>query len=228
MSSRILPGVDAERMAWRRLSEPAPPPKEAEEPEPDQSEALAAFQRRVAELERELAVREQQARQLGQNAGYQTGIKEGEANAQRKAAEEVRQILNRAAQSVQEMIGWRQQLRKQMEEDLVHLAVAIARRILHRELHVDPEALLGIVTAALGKIEARELHRLRVSATDAPMIQQRLASTGTAARVEVVGDPSLPRGSLILETARGQMDSSVDIQLHEIDRGLADVIRRSR
>ena len=43
------------------------------------------------------------------------------------------------------------------------LALAIARRILHRELTVAPEALLGLVKAALEKIGGREIHRVRVS-----------------------------------------------------------------
>ena len=64
--------------------------------------------------------------------------------------------------------GCAPRFRHEAEEDVVELALAIARRILHRELTVAPEALLGLVKAALEKIEAREVHRVRVSREDAP------------------------------------------------------------
>jgi flagellar assembly protein FliH len=124
------------------------------------------------------------------------------------------------------MLGTRLRMRQQMEEDLVHLAVAVARRILHRELSVDPEALLGIVKAAIHRIDARELHRVRVAAADVRLVETCLASLNLPARVEVASDSSLPRGSVVLETTRGSLDSSVETQLQEIDRGFADLVRR--
>jgi flagellar assembly protein FliH len=114
-----------------------------------------------------------------------------------------------------------------MEEDLVHLAIAVARRILHRELQVDPEALTGIVKAVVERVEAREVHRLLVAPFDLPFIQKRLAELGLPSRVELSADSSLVRGSVVLETARGRIDASVETQLSEIERGFADLVRRS-
>ena len=67
----------------------------------------------------------------------------------------------RMARTIEEMSGLRQRFRHEAEEDVVALAIAIARRILHRELTVAPEALLGLLKAALEKIEVREVHRVR-------------------------------------------------------------------
>jgi flagellar biosynthesis/type III secretory pathway protein FliH len=44
--------------------------------------------------------------------------------------------------------------------------------------------------------------------------------------VEVLSDPSREVGSVIFETARGDLDASVDSQLREIERGLADCLRK--
>jgi flagellar assembly protein FliH len=106
------------------------------------------------------------------------------------------------------------------------LAVAVARRILRRELTVDPDALLGIVKAALGRVDLRELLRIRVSPADGRILEQHLAGLNLPARVEIAPDPALERGSVILETTRGSLDSSVDTQLDEIDRGFADMVGR--
>jgi flagellar assembly protein FliH len=127
------------------------------------------------------------------------------------------------ARSIEELSGARPRYRREAEQDVVALAMAIARRILHRELTVAPEALLGLVKAALDQAEAREVQQVRVSRQDAPMIRQFFEQMGLPQRIEVVADPNLAPGSVILESGRGLLDASVDTQLAEIDRGLADL-----
>jgi len=46
--------------------------------------------------------------------------------------------------------------------------------------------------------------------------------------VEIMPDPSLERGAAILETARGNLDASVDTQLREIERGFLELVRAKR
>lgn len=226
MSSRVLPGNDANvgRYNWRRVAGAGLDQSDRQEGD---SSAVAVLERRIQQLESEAAARERTLKEQAEKAGYQAGRRDGEAAAAKQAAEELKRISAQSADSVRQLALWRQQLRKQLEEDLVHLSVTIAKRILNRELHVDKDALSGIVHAALAKIEARELYRVRVAAQDASLVQEQLARLSLPARVEVSGDTALPRGSLVLETVRGQLDCSLDVQLEEIDRGLADVVRRS-
>jgi len=212
-------------------------------PEPDQVEAarvtqapdwesqLDAMALRVRELEASIPAGEQKALQKGREAGFAEGVKHGEAAAaelaRRNAQAEYEQALSAAADSVRQILESRNQMRRQMEEDLVHLAVAVARRILHREISADPEALTGIVKAVVAKIETRELHRILVAPYDATFVRKHFDTLGLPARVEIAADGSLVRGSVVLETARGQIDASVETQLQEIDRGFADLVRRS-
>jgi flagellar assembly protein FliH len=65
-----------------------------------------------------------------------------------------------------------------------------------------------------------------VSRQDAPMVQQFLEKMGLPRRVEVIADPGLERGAVILDSARGMLDASVETQLSEIERGFADLVRR--
>lgn len=226
MSSRVLPGTDTNvgRYNWRRIAGSGLEQPDRQEGDPS---AAAVLEQRLRQMESEAAARERAVKEQAEKAGYQAGRREGEAAAAKQAAEELKRISAQSADSVRQLALWRQQLRKQLEEDLVHLSIAVAKRILNRELHVDKDALAGIVHAALAKIEARELYRVRVSAQDAPLVQEQLTRLSLPSRVEVSGDTALPRGSLVLETVRGQLDCSIDVQLEEIDRGLADVVRRS-
>ncbi len=159
-------------------------------------------------------------------SSHQQGFQEGQAAARREAAAQIEAMTLQVARTVEELGGLRQRFRHEAEEDVIALAIAIARRILHRELTVAPEALLGLLKAALEKIELREVHRVRVSRADAPMVAQHLEKMGLPRPIEVIADPGLPRGSAILVSSRGALDASVETQLAEIERGFADLVRR--
>lgn len=225
-------GAAAETEARLTEEPPVDAPAPPDEPvAPDWHAEARATEDRLAKLVASAADRESQARAAGHAAGLAEGIRQAEAAALEKARRELRgeyeQALAAAAASAKQVLESRRQMRRQMEEDLARLAVSVARRILHRELHVDPEALVGIVKAVVDKIEVREVHRLLVAPYDLPFLANHVDSLGLPARVELIADPGLTRGSLILETSRGHLDSSVETQLQEIDRGFADLVRRT-
>ena len=158
---------------------------------------------------------------------YQQGFQNGQNAAQQELGGQIDAMATRLARTIEEVSGLRQRYRHEAEEDVIALAMAIARRILHRELTVDPDALLGLLKAALEKIAVREVHRVRVRPEDAPLVQQHLDKMGLPQRVELIVDPGLERGAIILDSSRGALDVSVETQLAEIERGFADLVRRA-
>ena len=87
---------------------------------------------------------------------------------------------------------------------------------------MDASALEALVHAALEKLSSQEVYRVRVHPDQEPMVRACLQRMGRQAGLEVVGDPSQERGGAIFEIAHGSLDASVDTQLREIERGLAD------
>ena len=160
------------------------------------------------------------------NAAYHKGLDEGRAEARQEIGGKLDAAYERLARTIEELSGLRARFRHEAEEDVVALALAVARRILHRELTMAPDALLGLVKAALEKIEAREIHRVRIRPDDAAMVQQHLEKMGLPRRVEVTADPGLANGAAIFDSSRGALDVSVETQLAEIERGFADLVRR--
>src|SRR5436309_11668565 len=74
---------------------------------------------------------------------HQAGYEEGLAAARNEAAGELQSLAERVAHTVAELADFRPALRRQAEGDLLKLALAIARRILYREVAVDPDAMRG-------------------------------------------------------------------------------------
>jgi len=169
--------------------------------------------RRAAELEQQMEQRVRAARE----AGY----REGEAAGRAQAAAALQPVLERLARSIQEIAGLRPQLMRAAAGELVELSLGIARRILHRELSVDPAALEGLVGSALRKLAAQEICSVRIHPELEPGVRQALAREGRGA-LPLIADGTLERGAILLETGRGRLDASLETQLAEIGRGLAD------
>jgi flagellar assembly protein FliH len=192
-------------IAWRGTAPPPPVPQAARapafdaNPSPDQDEA--------------------------KKESYQRGFSEGRTVGHQQAAAELQPVMDRLSRSLADLATIRSKVRKTAEADLLKLAIAIARRVLHRELTLDPSSIEGLIRVALEKLESRELCRVRVHPDQEPVIRTLLARF-SAAPVELIPDPALQCGDVLFETAHGTLDGSIEAQLQEIERGFADRLNR--
>ncbi|MBI2687125.1 MAG: hypothetical protein HYX27_12480 [Acidobacteria bacterium] len=177
---------------------------------------IQVLERRIQELESELPRRTE--------AGRREGRAEGERIASAAAAEAMQPQVARLASSIGELATYRARFRRESEPELIKLALAVARKILRRELTVDPHSLLGVLKAALETINRSEVLCIRVSQDDAPIVSAQVAALGLPDPVEITGDRTLERGTVVVDTRRGQVDASIQTQLAEIENGFADRI----
>jgi flagellar assembly protein FliH len=180
--------------------------------------AAAPAEEQMARLQREI---EQKMREA-----HAAGIREGDAAGHARAMAELQPVLARLAKSIEETAAVRTRLRSEAEADLVKLSLAIAKRVLRREIATDPEALYGLILGALKKLEGQEVSRVRVHPAHAAAVTACLRESHRPGTVEVTPDPSCALGSIVFEAARGNLDAGVETQLQEIERGLADRLRR--
>lgn len=160
---------------------------------------------------------EQQARQA-----YETGLRTGEGNARKALEAETRAAIDRLTATIADVAATRADMIRRVEADTVRLAMEIARRVVHRELNIDPNALEALTRAALQKLQSQEIHRVRVHPDQEKIVRASLSQTGRAQGIEVIADPSQPQGGILFDISRGTLDASVGTQLDEIVRGLTD------
>jgi len=183
------------------------------------------LQAKVRELEAKLDQAQTQQPQLLHDAS-QRGRQEAEQAAQARLEQEVQPWLLRLAQTIEDLLTTKRRFIEDSEEQVVRLSVAIARRILHREIQVDPEALLGLLRAALTKSELREVHRVLLHPLDRQALNPFLQRLNLPPRVEVLADNTLERGAVVIESTTGLLDASVSSQLDEVERGFIDLMGR--
>jgi flagellar assembly protein FliH len=173
-----------------------------------------ALERRIAELER--------LRQTEKAEAHHRGVEDGMRRAREEAGAEVQKAFDQVARTLDELTKIKRKLRLEAEQELVNLSLAVARRILVRELSTDPSSIEGIVHAALQKLQQREVSRVRVFPAGVPAVRAALDRNGIRAGIEVVADPGLVAGAILFETSFGELDASIETQLQEISRGFAD------
>ena len=160
----------------------------------------------------EHALREAQAREIGRL--------EGEARAKVQYEELARAERERMAEALRQFETERSRYFEQVEGEVVQLALAIVRKVLHREAQIDPELLMGLVRYTLEKLREGTRVKLRVHPACLAAWQQGFGSS----EVEVGGDAKLERGTCVVETELGTTAVSVDAQLKEIEQGLMDLL----
>ena len=111
---------------------------------------------------------------------------------------------------------------KEVEEEVVRLALAIATRVLQRESAMDPTLLKGVVKVALSKLGDEKGAVLRMNSDQVKAWAVEMKQSG----VEVTGDSSLECGELRLEATGGVAELGIAAQLVEIERGFFDLLAR--
>lgn len=212
--------------AAEALVVPSLKPPAATRSAPSPAARAASFlEEQVANLENQIRQLDLERQRQVQEA-HDRGRTEAEARSQARLKQEIEPWLLRMAKSIEDIATVRQRYLRDSEEQLVRLSLAIARRILHREIQVDPEALIGLVRAAIDRSELRELNRILLNPQDREVLQPYLDRLHLPPRVEIAADATLERGALLLESGSGLLDASIQSQLDEVERGFIDLLGR--
>ena len=210
-------------ISWRRTGSPPAPPQTASTAlitagglrKPGTPEEQVIFlQARLLEMERLLERQVQETRAAA--------FREGEEAGKNQATARIQPVLDKLARSIHDLAELKPRLRRDAEADLLKLSLAISRKILHRELSIDPDSVAGLIKVSIEKIRAQEIIRVRVHPQHQQIVQQMLAKMPGSTRIEILPDAKLDLGGVVVETTRGDFDASVDLQLREIERGLTD------
>jgi len=215
---------------WWRDSRQAPVNESREEAVKEESEEPPVPEFGQAQTHASMAAHgahlEESERERIEREAYQRGFSEGKNLGKDQAAAELQPVLERLSRSLAEIAAMRPRMRREAEKDLVTLAIAIARRVLHRELTLDPQSIEVLIKVALDRLESRELCTVRIHPDQEAVIRKLLDRFSSAHKIEIITDKALQAGDVLLETEHGSIDASVDAQLTEIERGFADRLRR--
>jgi flagellar assembly protein FliH len=171
----------------------------------------------------------------GQAAEERSRRQQAEAFEQgrQSAQQQLRSELDAALVKNREHIGHavhefnreRQSYYLRVEGEVVQLALAIARKILHREVQIDPNALAGIVRITLEKLDTGTKVDVHVNPKEATDWRHYFAcQSEDVPAPDVHEDAAISPGECRIETSLGSTEIGIESQLKEIETGLLDLL----
>jgi flagellar assembly protein FliH len=156
-------------------------------------------------------------------------FEQGRQNAQQQFRSELDTALvkhrDQIGQTILQFAREREDYYRRVEGEVVQLALAIARKILHREVQIDPQVLAGIVRITLEKLDTGTKVNLRVHPKEATDWRHYFAcQTEDVPAPDVHEDPAIPPGQCRIETSLGSTEIGIESQLKEIETGLLDLL----
>jgi flagellar assembly protein FliH len=151
---------------------------------------------------------------------FSKGYAQGEHAGAEAAGERGEAMLHRLTQTLDELTTVRTDMIRQTERQMVQLALAIARRIVQREVSLDPDLLLAMARVALERLGDTARVTVRLHPEDFAAARAERVAELTSSNVTIVADARLSRGGCRVESDMGLLDIGIDAQLQEVGRAL--------
>ena len=187
----------------------------------DRLEAARAEAARLIAEAREAADRiRREAQQQGQRQARDAAQQQGRAELERRLATAL-PALERAADALQREKNLHLQ---QCERQVVRLALAIAERVIRRELRQQPEITLDLIREALQLSASNDRVTLHLNPADYELWREALtrftAQHHETQKVECLPDPEVTPGGCVVQTEFGSIDQQFHAQLARIEEEL--------
>lgn len=144
----------------------------------------------------------------GERAGADVANQRGEA------------MLRQLTQTLEELTALRTQMIRQTERQMVQLALAVARRVVHREVSLDHDLLIAMARVALDRLGESAQVTVRLHPDDYDATGAARVANPIGTNVTVMADPRVARGGCRVESDLGTLDAGVDAQIQELARAL--------
>ncbi len=202
------PEKPVEKPAVQSAPPPPPPP-----PEKDAA-TLAAEQ---AKIESDI----QQRAQETEKQAYQEGFGQGQRQGLESGIKQLEPVLQNFRQALQELDKLRAEIYRKAESETVDLALAIARKVICREIATDKKVVLNVIKEALAQSAGREAIKIKINPTDLELIKTSDIELSSYFAVDdsirFEADQSISSGGCVIETDLGEIDARIEKQLQIVE-----------
>jgi flagellar assembly protein FliH len=180
---------------------PQPPPKPEPKPQPDPPRDP------VPPVQLPTAADIDAMFEDARREGHETGLREGAEQARDEALR-----IGALADGLDEAL---QRLDQDVAEELVGLAIEIARRLVRHALAENPEAVIETVRAALNQLPQAQA-RIHLHPDDLALVRAYLADQPEGAHHALIEDDSVSRGGCRVQTAGSEIDATLETRWRRV------------
>lgn len=171
---------------------------------------------------------ERHGQEEGYRAGYQQGLEEGTAAVRQEMAEKIGQAVKQSEKTLLQAEKERAQIIVGADRQIIELALAVAGKVLAREMEENPLIILPIVKEALEKVRDQAQLVVRVNPAHYSLLLeakndlQRMV--GGQQTITILSDQSLGEADCMVETGNGAVDARMETQLGALRQRLEELV----
>lgn len=173
-----------------------------------------------AEVEASVEQIRAEAVKEGQEEGRAAGFQEGRAEAQR--------VIDRFHVVLAKAIERRHEIIRESEEQVVHLVLSIARKVVKVISESHREVVIANIEQALERLQQKSDVVVRVNMVDLPLVTEQreelLQSAERAGTITIAEDTTIDPGGCVIETDFGEIDARIAVQLQEIEDRILEIV----
>ncbi len=165
-----------------------------------------------------------------EKTAYESGFRQGEKAGLAIAEKKVEMSIRRYGEALLALGKVRAQLYKQVEREVVKLAVEVAKKIVHREVQADREVIQSLVKVALSHVAEKSAVTVHLHPIDYNFILEHRAELAQGPDegrdIVLLADKAIDRGGCLIETECGDIDARIEEEFREVERSFFEGIKK--
>ncbi len=162
----------------------------------------------------------EEARKLGYDEGHEKGYNEGFQKGYDEGKLVSDGLITESLKIKDEYITTRNNLLKELENDIIQLVISVYEKILDKAIKEDDDTIKSLVLNGIKNLDPTDKLTIIVSKEDYNTLDESkdkiLANASLINELDIKYDINLSKGDCILETGKGSIDISIKDQLDEV------------
>lgn len=154
----------------------------------------------------------------GYSEGYKEGVKKGEKQAKEKllvVEEELKreytQKLSKLETLLESLAEEKERVILNLDKEILNLALAIAKKLVLKEIQVDKDLTLNLIREALKYVAEGIEIKIKLNPEEMSYLEKEiLREINPSAKVVFEPDPGVNKGSFFIETPLGVVDGTLE------------------
>lgn len=181
------------------------------------TEAMKIIESAKEEVEERKKEEYEKAYQEGFEKGYYEGKLEADS------------IISHAMEIKNCLENRKSAILKEAEEEVIHIVIEISKKIIGQELQQSNEAIISLIKQALERSSFKNKISIKVSSEDYKYVVENKEFIESlvegVSEIDIIEDKFLFKGDCIVDTPAGQINSSVELQMKELEQAFLFVLR---
>ncbi|MBN2145003.1 MAG: hypothetical protein JW774_10300 [Candidatus Aureabacteria bacterium] len=162
---------------------------------------------------------------LREKAVYEKAFSEGLKQGWQQRSNEVLTLISSLQSALQQIKGVQYELIRQLEPQVVELAISAAKKIIERELTSGTADLSAVIKQALKNIPASVGIKIKVHPDDSVQLdefKEEWNKNQPNDQVEIVKESAITKGGCYIETRLGMIDASLETRWEELQKSIRE------